>query len=434
MSNFTNSPMVNVTFNVPHRNSPRNAEITAITLHHFASTATVDNIGGWFMQAAARASYNYGVGNRRTAMYVEERNRSWASSNAANDHRAITIGVQNSARGNPWPIADSDELHLIQLCIDICRRNPGIRQENGTRGLWYNGTSRGSLTRHNMFANTDCPGRDLGGRFQNIVRQVNAVLDAEFNQNQPVTPQPPTPPNTWTIGQIVQFAGGPHFVGSTVATPSGERRAGRAQITALAPGARNSIHLVGSLGNAGGNNSNVHGWVDANLVTSLEPVAPPQPPQPPAPPRPPVLSVGDIVTFKGGPHFGNSLSATPSGTTRSVGRARVTALANGRRNPVHLVGSQGGSGSGNSNVHGWVTLDRIDGATPPPPRVIAAGSHVRIQPGSTWFTGLGIPASIMTDTWVVLSRNGDRVVLNTNVTGTRTGIMSPIHVNRLTLI
>lgn len=46
-----------------------------------------------------QASSNYGIGyDGRIGMYVEEKDRSWCSSNAANDNRAITIEVASDTK------------------------------------------------------------------------------------------------------------------------------------------------------------------------------------------------------------------------------------------------------------------------------------------------------------------------------------------------
>ena len=183
MSNFTNSPLVTHTRLSPHRNSPRNQPIRKITVHHFASTATPVAIGNWFANPNARASYNYGVGSDGSvSLYVNERDRCWGSSSASNDHQAVVIGVQNSSTGDDWAVSDRAFNTLIELIVDICRRN-------NIRTLSYTGNSNGTLTRHNMFSATACPGRFLQSRFPEIARRVNEALSGAV-----VPPTPPPPP------------------------------------------------------------------------------------------------------------------------------------------------------------------------------------------------------------------------------------------------
>lgn len=145
-------------------------KICKITPHHMAGKLTAKQCGGIFANPSRGASANYGIGyNGEIACYVDEENRAWTSSNRENDCQAITIEVANSANGGNWPISDASWNSLVNLCVDICRRH-NFR-------LTYDGTKNGSLTRHDMFAKTNCPGPTLGGRFEELARVVNAKLD-----------------------------------------------------------------------------------------------------------------------------------------------------------------------------------------------------------------------------------------------------------------
>jgi len=180
MSNFTNSPLISHTRLSPHRNSPRNQRITKITIHHQAGNMSLAALGEFLSRPATRASYNYGIAsNGDIGLFVNERDRCWGSSSAANDNQAVVIGVANNSGGPNWTVSAAAFASLIRLCVDICRRNPGIVQINGLPGLNYNGAASGSLTRHNMFAATLCPGPYLQRRFPEIVRLVNAELNRE---------------------------------------------------------------------------------------------------------------------------------------------------------------------------------------------------------------------------------------------------------------
>ena len=158
----------------------RGYKVCKITPHHMAGKLTARQCGNIFANPNRQASSNYGIGyDGEIAGYVDEENRAWTSSNRANDCQAITIEVANSANGEPWPISDAAWNSLVKLCVDICRRY-GFR-------LTYDGTPNGSLTRHDMFANTNCPGKTLGGRFKELADTVNAQLDGK------VEPTPSTP-------------------------------------------------------------------------------------------------------------------------------------------------------------------------------------------------------------------------------------------------
>ena len=167
---MSNSPLVNYTKISPNRNSPRNKPITKITIHHMAGNLTVETVGNLFAATTRAASSNYGIGtDGRVGMYVEEKDRAWTSSSGDNDHQAITIEVANDGGAPNWPVSDTALAKLIELCVDICKRN-GIKQLN------YTGDKAGNLTRHNMFAATACPGPYLQSKFPYIANEVNKRL------------------------------------------------------------------------------------------------------------------------------------------------------------------------------------------------------------------------------------------------------------------
>lgn len=170
VSKMNNSPLVDYTKISPNSTNPRQKKIKKITIHHVAGNLTVEGIGNIFVPSS-RSSANYGVDGRgKIGLYVEEKNRSWASSNPDNDHQAVTIEVANDRIGGDWHVSDVALEKTIELCVDICERN-------NIEKLIYTGTSAGSLTRHNMFANTVCPGPYLQSKFPYIESEVNRKLD-----------------------------------------------------------------------------------------------------------------------------------------------------------------------------------------------------------------------------------------------------------------
>ena len=164
--------------------SERTAKISKITIHHMATVnGSLSGMGDWFSRSSTRASSNYGIdSNGKVALYVDESKRAWTSSNAANDNVAVTIEVANSTGAPEWKVNDTAYKALIDLCVDICERND-------IKELVYTGDKNGNLTRHDMFANTTCPGPYLGSKFPEIAAEVNARLKKE--NYKPV----PTPSN-----------------------------------------------------------------------------------------------------------------------------------------------------------------------------------------------------------------------------------------------
>lgn len=167
---MSNSPLVNYVLLSPNHSGQRNHKIDTITIHHMAGNLSVEVCGQVFQPVARQASSNYAVdSNGRVGMYVEEKNRSWCSSSPANDHRAITIEVANDQIGGNWHVSDKALEKTIELCVDICKRN-------GIKELVYTGDTRGNLTKHEWFAQTNCPGPYLGSKFPYIASEVTKRL------------------------------------------------------------------------------------------------------------------------------------------------------------------------------------------------------------------------------------------------------------------
>lgn len=170
---MSNSSLVNYIKISPNSNNPRNSAIKKITIHHCAGNVSVETLGNIFAPSSRQASANYGIGSDgRVGMYVEEKNRAWTSGNAANDHQAVTIEVANDGGAPNWHVSDKALAKLIDLCVDICKRN-------GIESLNYTGDVNGNLTRHNMFSATTCPGLYLQGKFPYIASEVNKRLKGE---------------------------------------------------------------------------------------------------------------------------------------------------------------------------------------------------------------------------------------------------------------
>lgn len=167
---MSNSKLVSYTKLSPNC-SKRTAKISKITIHHMAVVnGSLSGMGDWFSKPSTQASSNYGIDtNGNIALYVDESNRAWTSSNSANDNVAITIEVANCKGAPNWEVSDKALAALINLCVDICQRND-IKELN------YTGTTSGNLTRHNMFAATTCPGPYLQSKFPYIAEEVNKRL------------------------------------------------------------------------------------------------------------------------------------------------------------------------------------------------------------------------------------------------------------------
>ncbi len=168
---MSNSSLVSYTKLSPNCDHPRNHAIDKITIHHMAGDLSVETCGNLFADPSREASANYGIGSDgRVGLYVDEGDRAWASASPSNDNRAVNIEVANDAIGGDWPVSSAAYKALINLCVDICRRN-------GIGALNYTGDADGNLTEHRMFTATACPGPYLHERMGRIAAEVNSRLN-----------------------------------------------------------------------------------------------------------------------------------------------------------------------------------------------------------------------------------------------------------------
>lgn len=166
---MSNSPLVDIEM-ITQNKTIRTAKIDTITIHHMATISTAQACAASFLPSARKASANYCIGyDGGVALSVPEDYRSWCSSSYENDNRAITIEVSNDGRAPDWHVGDAAMEKLLELCVDICRRN-GIERLN------YTGDTTGNLTMHKWFQSTLCPGPYLESKFPWIAEEVNRRL------------------------------------------------------------------------------------------------------------------------------------------------------------------------------------------------------------------------------------------------------------------
>lgn len=161
--------------------SKRKQKIDTITIHCMACNATAVSLGNHFAKSSAKASSNYGIDSMGViACYVPEEYRSWATSSAANDQRAITIEVANDGGAETGWHASKEALDaLVDLLVDICKRNdiPELRWKADKSLIGQ--VDKQNMTVHRWFANKACPGDYLFNLHGSIAAEVNARLRGE---------------------------------------------------------------------------------------------------------------------------------------------------------------------------------------------------------------------------------------------------------------
>lgn len=175
---YTNSGLVSYT-RISKNSNPRVGRICRLSPHVMAGNLSVETCGNVF--ATGKASSNYGIGtDGRIALYVEEKNRSWCTSSQDNDHKAVTIEVANNGGAPNWPVSDKAFDSLVNLSIDICRRN------GKTKLLWLGSKSAALaynpaddemvITVHRWFANKACCGDFVYAKLNELAQRVTAAL------------------------------------------------------------------------------------------------------------------------------------------------------------------------------------------------------------------------------------------------------------------
>lgn len=304
---MSNSPLVSFTKISPNRTSPRNHVIDTITIHCVVGQCTVETLGEVFAPTSRQASSNYGVGkDGRIGMYVEEKDRSWCTSNRDNDNRAITIEVASDTT-HPYAVTDAAYEGLIKLLVDICQRNPsiGMLKWKADKSL-IGQPDKQNMTVHRWFANKSCPGDYLYERHDEIAAEVNRRLGAVSKEDQEPESKPVESKKLYKV------------------------QVGAYNDKAIAEAKLEKVKAAG--------------FTDAFIAVSEteddEEVVEVEKPWEP--------EVGDIVMFNGNMHYA-SANAT-NGVACSAGQAKITRIyqPNKSKHPYHLVAT------GNRCPYGWV--------------------------------------------------------------------------------
>lgn len=191
---MSNSPLATYTRLSPHFN-PRNRKIDTITIHCVVGQLTAKQILNLDRfdeedEDNNDASCNYAIGcDGSIGLCVEEHNRSWCTSSKSNDHRAITIEVASDTY-HPYRITDAAYRALIDLCVDICKRNDfDALRWKGDKSL-IGQVDKQNMTVHRWFAKKACPGDYLYNLHGQIAAEVNSRLKVD---NQPSKSEEPKP-------------------------------------------------------------------------------------------------------------------------------------------------------------------------------------------------------------------------------------------------
>ena len=173
----------------PNHSGPRTKPIDRLTVHCFVGQVTCERIGKEFENPKKNASCNYGIGkDGKIILIVDEANRSWCSSNAANDQKAITIECASDATA-PYAFNTAVYQALVDLTVDIMKRNKKhtlIYIPDKAKALKYQPKEGEMLmTFHRWFANKACPGDWFMSKAEEFKNEVNKLLNSKAPVSKP---------------------------------------------------------------------------------------------------------------------------------------------------------------------------------------------------------------------------------------------------------
>lgn len=177
---YTNSSLATAKYLSPNHSGTRTHSIDRFTPHCVVGQLSGAGIGGCFKSKSRQASCNYGIGtNGEIVLIVEEKNRSWCTSSAANDQRAITIECASDTK-HPYAMNSKVYNSLVKLAVDCCKRNGKKKMiwlGDKTKSLNYSPKSDEMvLTVHRWFAAKACPGDWLYNRLGQLASEVTKQL------------------------------------------------------------------------------------------------------------------------------------------------------------------------------------------------------------------------------------------------------------------
>ena len=334
---FTNSPLVDYIQISPNRTKNRTHEIDTITIHCVVGQCTVETLGAVFASTSRQASSNYGIGyDGKIGMYCEEKDRSWCSSSAPNDHRAVTIEVASDTK-SPYKVNAKAYAALIELCADICKRN------NIKRLLWKADKSligqvdNQNMTVHRWFANKACPGDYLYNLHAQIAEEVNARLGVVGSDSAV----------SFKAGDTVKITGKKYYGGKSAPTWVRNKN----WVVYSAAGDRVVIDK-----SEDGKNAIMSPFKSCDLALvkkSEKPQTDTTTTKPVDKPTANALKfgIGDIVQFAGGKQY-SSADAT-KGSDVKAGKAKITATYAKGKHQYHCR-AVNDAGKFISGVYGWV--------------------------------------------------------------------------------
>ncbi len=138
-------------------------KIDLIVMHHMAGVLTPKQCNNALKGRGG--SIHYAVGNDGVIGYgIDEKCVAWHAGNWPINQRSIGIEVSDSKVGGDWPISDKAYKAAVKLVADIAKRN-GLGKLVFKKNIGY----------HALYAATSCPGPYFKSKFDQFIKDVNAI-------------------------------------------------------------------------------------------------------------------------------------------------------------------------------------------------------------------------------------------------------------------
>lgn len=138
-------------------------KIDLIVMHHMAGVLTPVQCNNALK--SRKGSIHYAIGNDGVIGYgIDEKFVAWHAGNWPINQRSIGIEVSNSKVGGDWPISDKAYKAAVKLVADIAKRNK-LGKLVFKKNIGY----------HCLYASTSCPGPYFKKKFDQFIKDVNAI-------------------------------------------------------------------------------------------------------------------------------------------------------------------------------------------------------------------------------------------------------------------
>lgn len=270
----------------------------------------------------------------------------------------------------------------VELCARLCKEYNLNPLADGVLICHSEGYKRGIATNH---ADVMHWFPRHGKTMDDFRKDVKTALGASESSGGATTPPAPESPSTgqpatsngaFSVGDVVQFKGGPHYTSANATSAASSPAAGPAKVTAISTGAKHPYHVIHTDGS-----SAVYGWVDeSSLATSGG------------------GTESGIYTVKAGDSLWGIADQLLNDGSRYPEIKALNGLTSDTITPGQKLKIPGGS-TGNSN------------SSTPPAKTVSVGSTVRLKSGAKTYTGGGLASFVYSRDHVVSDLKGDRAVI-----------------------